>query len=343
MRGSIVVMKRDVIISAFATPPQESHRALAQDMSLFVNEPVVVGVEPQMAAGEILASAGFNRTADSLKAQDPEGSILRPLLKQRAKGIEVRSVTLIGFSAGNQFLKRVLAGPDSEWVDGVICLDGLTVQKLWNGALHEPDLAVWGNFAIKAANDKRLFVNAYTDIASHSSQVTSTSEAAMAVMSYVQQHVGAKPALAQAYDLQNLTAPPPPPAVKITINRPTSSGSVPITRTWETMPAPVLFGVGNAWDLGYGGNAEPDHVFMSRYAQRAIWKTFLAPRLNEGTFCAGTNVPVSGLGEDAASCSLNRQMIPANVYPTDPAWTGLLAAGSGLATGIALGYMFGKW
>lgn len=336
-----MVSEVDCIISAYATPPQDSHRALAQDMSLFVNPPVVIGVEPQMQAGELLASAGFNRTADALKAQDPQGSILRPLLR-RLKGYEIRSVTMIGFSAGNQFLKRVLAGPDADWVDGVICLDGLTVQKLWNGKLHEPDLKTWGDFAVRAATDQRLFVNAYTDIASHSKQVTSTAEAATAVMDYVQEHVsGSVPN--PPYNTDELVTGPPPPAVTITVNRPTAGGSVPITRTWETMPMPSIAAIGNAWSLGYGGNAEPDHVFMSRYAQRAIWRTFLAPRFNAGLFCSGTDYPVAGLGQEGASCALNRKLVPTDLYETDSPLPGLAAAGAGLAVGIGLGYWFGRW
>lgn len=335
--------KTDVIVSAFATPPQESFRALAQDLSLFVNPPVVIGVEPKMEPGEILASAGFNRTADALKAQDPQGSILRPLLR-RLKGYEIRSVTLIGFSAGNQFLKRVLAGPDADWVDGVVCLDGLTVQKLWSGKLHEPDLKTWGDFALRAARDRRLFVNAYTDIASHSKQVTSTAEAAVAVMDYVQERLTGT-VQNPPYDTNNLVLGPPPPSVTITVNRPTAEGAVPITRTWDEMPMPDISAIGNAWSLGYGGNAEPDHVFISRYVQRAIWKTFLAPRFNEGLFCSGTDVPVSGLGQDeeqGATCELNRKLVPTDLYETESMWPGLVAAGAGLAVGIGLGYWFGR-
>jgi hypothetical protein len=333
----------DVIVSAFATPPQQSYRALAQDTTLFVHEPLVLGVEPQMEAGEVLASAGFDRTANALQAQDPQGSILRPLLR-RLKGYSIRSVTLIGFSAGNQFVKRVLATPDAEWVDGVICLDGLTVQKLWNGKLHEPDLKIWGDFAVRAAKDRRLFVNAHTDIASHSKQVTSTAEAAEAVMDYVQERVTGT-VWNPPFDANNLVAGPPPPSVTITVNRPTAQGNVPITRTWDEMPMPAITAIGNAWSLSYGGNAEPDHVFISRYVQRAIWKTFLAPRFNAGLFCAGTTLPVSGLGQDeepAVACELNRKLVPSGQYPTDPMWPELAAAGAGLAFGIGVGYWFGR-
>ena len=331
----------DVVVSAFATPPQESFRALAQDLSLFVNPPVVIGVEPQMAEGEVLASAGFNRTADSLKAQDPQGSIIRPLLR-RLKGYKIRSVTLVGFSAGNQFLKRVLAGPDAAWIDGVISLDGAVVQKVYSGALHQPDLDIWGKYALKAARDQRLFVNAFTGISSHSKQVTSTAEAAEAIMDYVQDNLSGAVTV-PSYDLNELVAGPPPPSVTITVNRPTAGGSVPITRTWDTMPMPDITAIGNAWNLGYGGNAEPDHVFISRYAQRAIWKTFLAPRLNQGLTCAGTSVPVSGLGVDeAATCTLNRKLVPVDVYETDSPWPGIAAATSGLIVGIGAGYWFGR-
>jgi len=334
----------DVIVSAFATPPRESDRLLAQDPSFFVNPPIVIGVDPIMKPGEMLASAGFARAAEQLKAQDASGSILKPLLR-RLKGYDIKSVTLIGFSAGNTFLRKVLGGPDAEWIDGIVCLDGLIVQKLWNGSYYEPDLQAWGDFAIHAAQDRKLFLNAFTGIASPSSQVTSTKEGAEAVMDYVQDRVqGTVPLI--NYDLSKLTEAPPPPAVTITVNRPTASGNVPISRTWETMPAPAVTAIGNAYNLSYGGNNEADHVFMSRYVQRAVWRTFLAKRFNEGIHCASASVSglgaLMGLGE-GASCYPNRKLVNSSIYPTDSPWQPLLAAGGGLAAGIFFGYWFGRW
>lgn len=325
-------MSADVIISAFATPPQEKYRLLAQDPSFFNDEPVIVGVNPEMAAGEVLASPGFARTANRLKALGG-GSILKPLLR-KLSGYEIRSVTLVGFSAGNTFLAKVLATDDWRWVDGVVCLDGLTVQKLWDGSWHGPSLEPWARFADDAARDRRLFINAYTHIASHSKQVGSTRESAEAVMDVVSDRVfGVIPN--PRYDMARLTMGPPPPEVTIKAQR----GTETISKTWTTMPQPGITAIGNCWNLDYGGNAEPDHIFMSRYVQRAIWHTFLAQRFNEGVHCSLTDLPVAGLG---AECAPNKVEVPPGVFPTAPMWPGLTAAGLGLALGTAVGYWAGR-
>ena len=120
----------DIIVSAFATPPESLYRSLAQDLTLFTRPPLVLDVPPKMEPGEVLASPGFARVASEYQRRDPGGSILRPLFKERLSGVTVETVTLIGFSAGNTLLTEILKGPDAQGIDAVITLDGMVGQKL---------------------------------------------------------------------------------------------------------------------------------------------------------------------------------------------------------------------
>jgi hypothetical protein len=327
----------DVVVSAFATPSSAAQRAIAQDTTFMVGDVVVLGVDPIMKEGEILASAGFKRAADQLR--DPASkSILGPLFARRLSGYTPRSVTLVGFSAGNNFLYHVLNGPDLEWVDGVIALDGMVGQKLWDGSWHMPSLNPWIKFAKKAAYDERLFVCSFTNIASHSKQVGSTKATAEFVMDVLSDQVFGT-IKNPSYDLSNLVKGPPPPEVTITVNRPVQQSdgtvkNVPITKTWSEMPTPQIQAIGNAWNLDYGGNVEPDHVFQAVYVQRAIWRTMLAARLNSDLRC---RIPdLAGLG--ATTCVPNKVLVPEGVFPTHSALASVGAAIAGLALGGAVGY-----
>lgn len=328
----------DIIVSAFATPPESLYRSLAQDLTLFTRPPLVLDVPPKMEPGEVLASPGFARVASEYKRRDPGGSILRPLFKERLSGVTVETVTLIGFSAGNTLLTEILKGPDAQWIDAVITLDGMVGQKLWNGSWHEPSLAPWVDFAAKAAAHQRLFVNAHTTIASHSSQVGSTFDTASAVVTAVAKRMVEWPAPMNV-DLSPLTAGPPPPAVTISSQR----GTETISRTWDTMPPPdMMEQIGNMWTLGYEGTAEPDHIFIARYVQRAVWRTFLAPRRNGKGQTACTTMPEAPRGLGADMCVRSPEVtVPPDTYPTPSNLPVLGSMAAGLAFGAGVGYLLG--
>jgi hypothetical protein len=327
----------DVVVSAFATPPESRYRTVAQDPAFFRAAPVIVDVPFAQEPGEWNASSGFNRSADQLQQQGGGKSILRPLLR-RVRGATIRSVTLIGFSAGNQFLKRVLSLPeDVAILDTVISLDGMVFNNDWQGNIIPSDARPWMEFARLAASDKRMMVVASTDIPAPSKQITSTTGA----LSYVARELqgpGMRPPhyppdVPRINDA--LTAGPPPPAVEMVGYRPNASGGRDaITRRWETMPLPTIAAFGNFWGLFYGGSNEADHIFIARYAQRAIWRTFLAPRRNAGQQCAIQ--PLSGLGADG-TCERAVNLLPRGAIETESVWPVRALAAGGLIAGIALG------
>jgi hypothetical protein len=328
----------DVILSALASPSIQSYRALVQDPTLFREPPLVVDVPFTVRDDEWSASAAFSRTADALLARSGGQSILRPLLAQQ-RGVTIRSVTLIGFSAGNQFLKRVLQIPaDAALLDSVISLDGMVFNYNWSGKVVIPsEMTPWLNFAKLAARNERLFVCAHTHIAAPSTQITSTVDAAGALFGALADSVSGSTIPNVPLDTDALTAGPPPPTVTTTGRR----NGMPIVGTWDTMPMPGVMAIGNAWAFDYGGDNEAAHIFAARYVQRAIWQALLAPRLNGDVHCAS----LQGLGQEdevPASCAPSKLVLPPGAITTESAWPTLIAAAGGLAIGTAVGYLVGR-
>jgi hypothetical protein len=329
-----VAAEVDVIVSAFATPPQEGMRALAQDKSLFHDQPFVLDVPYQQymrPEHRGIAASAFGEAARRLR--QPNGSILEGLLAKYAKGYHPRSVTLVSFSAGTTFLEAVIDGPDADWVDGIVVLDGIHLNRAWDGSIIPSELTPWVNFGRKAARDERLMVVACTNITPSSRQITPTSESSSAIFDALWEQSGSiSGTTAVPLDWDLLTRGPPPPAVSVT------GGNPRATKTFEQSPLGAVDQVGNAWFLNYGGTLGVDHIYVAWYGQRDIWRSFLAPRLNSGVLC---KVPsLAGLGE--TECAPNRVLIPQDVYPASPMFGNMGAALGGLAAGVSVGYLFGK-
>jgi hypothetical protein len=323
----------DLIVSAFATPPQQDMRAMAQDEYLFAARPVVVGVPYQQymkPEHQGIASRAFTEAADRLRS--PSGSILENFFAKFAKGLHPRSVTLIGFSAGCSFVKRCLDSPDADWIDAVVALDGVHIAKDWKGDALLSEAEPWISFGLRAARDERLLVVANTAIVPSSQQITSTRQSSALLIEQIweRSRQPVQPPVVSV-DWELLTAGPPPPAVSIT-------GGLPkATKTFSESPLQSIDQIGNFWALDYGGSIGCDHIYVAWYGQRDIWRALLAPRLNHGAVCKLP--PLAGLAEQ---CLSNRVLIPADVYPATPILATLGPMLGGLLAGTAVGYAFGK-
>jgi hypothetical protein len=329
-----VAAEVDVIVSAFATPPQEGMRALAQDVYLFQNQPIIVDVPYQAymkPEHRGIAASAFGEAARRLR--QPNGSILEGLFRKYAKGYHPKSVTLVSFSAGTTFVEAVLDGPDAEWVDSVVVLDGVHLNRDWKGDLIPAELRPWVNFGVKASRDERLMVLACTNIVPSSQKITPTSESSQAILSALwEQEAASAQMTAVAVDWSLLDQGPPPPPVTVT------GGNPKATKTFDVSPLQSVDQIGNAWFLNYGGNLGVDHIYVAWYGQRDIWRTFLAPRLNSGVLCKAPSL--AGLGAD--ECLPHRKLVPEDVYKAAPVFGNLGASLGGLAAGTAVGYLFGK-
>lgn len=330
----------DVVVSAFATPPSSARRAIAQPFDQFDSDVEVVVVDP--APGEGSEAGRFSAAADQYR----EGNfILKRLLRERLRGVRVRRIALVGFSAGCAFVQAVLKSGDADYIDTVIALDGMHIAKLYDGSFAPTVLAPWVDFGVRAAiggatNTGPLFVNAHTAIRlgqSTEKLVGNTTDSANAVTAQVAAN---SPGAARiGFNTDELLMPPPPPAVTLTINRPIAPGqSIPITRTWDAMPLPDSIGRGHYYVLDYGGNGEPDHVFIAWYVQGAIWRTFVKPRWAAGV---STCVAPMGLGVAHPECGPEGVLVPDGMYPVpeESHWGWALA---GAALGTALGFWAGQ-
>lgn len=330
--------QKDVIISAFAVPPRRSDRAIAMPFEDWDDAPVVLGVDADYSSGASSDAAGFAQAAENYRDQD--GYILRRLLRDRLTGVEVRRIALVGFSAGGTFLSKVLQGPDAEHVDVVLVLDGMHIQKLYDGSFFSGSLSPWVDFGVRAARGSAdgagpLMLVTHTHIrqdAGREKLVGNTADSAAAVMRMIVPN--APDAVRMGFDPDLLLAAPPPPSVTITVQRPIAPGqSVPISRTWDGMPMPAVSAKGNVFMLDYGGDNEADHVFQARYVQGAAWRTFVGPRWQAPLSCPPTQA-------EAAPCVGTGVFAPPGLYQTREAahWGYALA---GLAIGTAIGFKAG--
>lgn len=286
--------ERDVILSAFAIPPESDYRDIAMPIDLFTEEPIVVGIDPDYSKGAGSDAGGFAQAAENYRDQD--GYILRRLLRARLTGVKVRRIALIGFSAGGTFVSKVLGAADAENIDSVMALDAVHLQRGCKTCpFFAQSIGPWASFGVRAARGvtETAGVTGPMLLLSHTAirqgpdreeQVGNTNESAAAIYEMVQKN--SPDALRIGVDPGLMLAGPPPPPVTISVRRPIAPGqSVPITKTWDVMPEPVIHATGNCWAFDYGGNNEADHIFQARYVQGALWRSFLAPRWNAGLDC----------------------------------------------------------
>src|SRR5215470_10348083 len=127
-------MARDVIVGAFSVPPQSRARKLAMPMEQFKDEPHLIGLggigsetwmgptDTERKPREPWGGTPFAREAAMYREKGGGGtSVLKGLLGSQAKGVDVRRICVIGFSAGGTFVKAVLDSPeDRKMIDVVI-------------------------------------------------------------------------------------------------------------------------------------------------------------------------------------------------------------------------------
>lgn len=334
------MQERDVIVSAFATPPGKitigsetfSKSAFAQPLEAFIEEPLVVGVDATVQGSEVFYDKAFSREAT--RYRDQEGSILRSFLASRVRGIRVRRICLVTFSAGTVFASKVLAGPDASYLDTVMVLDGLHLQKSWEGAAEflSQSIGPWTAYGVRAAQAQDegagpMLINAHTHIARPAPTVGSTAESARALTAQVA--ANAPGAARTGYDPGVLSEGPPPPAVTLG----PKNALPPPARTFESVEPLAGIGLGNYHSLDFGGTTGADHAFIAWFVQRGLWRALLAPRWNAGLDCGPP--AVSGLGQ--TFCGPQGIVVPEGTYPV-PEGAAWGWAAAGLAIGGAVGY-----
>lgn len=311
-------MATDVIISAFATPSERGLNNaglkgwtpnMVQPLDEFKSKPKLIDVPKTGVGGEPPAAwggSGFVNTADKMRAVGG-GSILSGLLKTYAAGITPRRICLVGFSAGNSFLTRVLANPaDADKIDTLISLDGMTCPKA-GGKMYTAGFTPWVDFAKRASGMYRmasgvsnpylgpLFVQAHTHIVSNSEHASSTDEASKHLFWLVNDEYWkvANKIPKSVKDDQGRRQQEIISRLKRTLSSITpvtvDCGNPRIKRTYSTLD-PKLGYLGNFWGLDFGGTQGPDHCLVAYVAQGAIMHSYLVPRWNS------RDEAVAGLG-----------------------------------------------
>lgn len=268
-------MARDIIISAFATPPQARARGLAQPTELFKESPHIISLagigsdvwmaptDTQRAPREPWGGTPFSREAAMYREKGGgTDSVLAGLLSSQARGIEPRRICLIGFSAGGTFVGNVLkSATDRKMIDMVILLDALMVSKSPAGFVPQA-LAPWAEYGAQAlmagvrsergtgAKDPFLgpvFISTHTNIkqsASLEAQVGNTTSSTEAVFEASAKRLSELPEYQEeggtpkhiTTDFSQLVKGFPADAFPVTIgDKPDKAGN----RPWATTPGPT--------------------------------------------------------------------------------------------------------
>lgn len=268
-------MATDIIISAFATPPQSRARAIAQPTNLFSHAPVVLDVngigsdvfmgpsDTEKKPREPWGGSPFSREAAMYRAKG-DGSVLQGILRTKARGIEPRRICAIGFSAGGTFIKNLVESEqDRSALDMVMMLDALNLPKAWNGDQIPSTLTGYANFGANAllagvraarGTDNKdpflgpTFITSHTNIKQSSAleaQVANTTlasewvfNASLDVLRGWQEsgHVELGGIKTINVDWAQMTQSLPAGAFPVTIgDRPDSAGN----RPWATTPGPT--------------------------------------------------------------------------------------------------------
>lgn len=356
---------RDVIISCYATPARAAIRRIAQPVDAFSEPPHVIDVngigsdvfmgpyDTERKAREQWGGKPFAREA-AMYRDRKSGSVLKKLLARRARGIDVRRIALVGFSAGGTFIHNILASAvDAAMVDAVVLLDALHIAKLYSGQFSPKSLKPWAEFAKRSASagydveyGQRnqapfmgpLFITSHTAIRQDAAKEklvgnTTVSSDAVTDIAYAAERnalAAGRPWQFQVDPDALLSFRPPPPPVSI---GPAQGVPAP-EKTWDKMPMPDADFAGNFWRLDYGGVHAADHVFQAWYVQGAIWNAFLASRWNA---LVESPYSVAGLGGFAPCCpGPGGNLVPPGIYPTGAS---ILAIGAA----AAVGWFVGSW
>lgn len=363
-------MTTDVIISCFATPPKRKEREIAQPQWAFRDAPHMIDIngigsnqfrasfDTESKPREPWGGRPFAREAEKFKRKGGD-SILRGVLKSRARGIDVGRVALVAFSAGGTFVGKVLANAvDAEQIDTVIMLDALHLPKIPGQGFYAPAVKPWAKFAARAlaAGIKEdpynprapffgpSFIMSHTAIVQDAKKeriVGNTTDSARAVRSAMygelEKLVPGRQSIAidrrVKVNLSELTKGPPSASDPVKIGPPRIP---PPSRTWNEAPMPKLEASwGNFYSLDYGGRTAADHVYQAWYAQGAIWRAFLAPRWN-----AEVTSPYSVSGFEACCPGPGGNFATPGVYPTGaPLWLGAVGLAAGFSAALALSAM----
>lgn len=280
---------RDVILSCYATPSGPTLASIKsgpndlgyfQPMGGFKGEPpLVITVGYTQNPGEKAVTEAYGREADKYKAAGG-GSIIRGALRALLpKNVKVRTLTVITFSGGFGFAKKLVANGEGKYLDGLILLDGIAFYRSnMNPAKPlETEFPKWVDMARDAVTGKRLLILYHTSITAPVPNVFTTAESAKFVSDQVfsDPSMRAVEGVANVEDLERVKASiAPPPTVQIV------STAFNTTTKWEKFPSTGALVSGNYVDYGQGGLQPPDHIFAATFGQRLMWETFLVPRLN---------------------------------------------------------------
>lgn len=294
--------------------------------------------------GDVWGGCCFDAIAPRYRAAG-DGSIIRGMLKLKGydpAAYEGGRICLISFSAGSTMAHHILDSQvDRDLIDTFISLDSMTFPKTSSGL--QPWTGYW-EFAKKATGMDRMgsggrnpylgpmMVVVNTAIVSNSSAASSTREAIQhlfrqlnggyyTALQRTSQEFVKEQGQAQQQILARVRGVIDALPLPMTIN---CGGTKTFTRE-SAQPTSTGY-LGNLWQLGWPGNAGPDHCWAGYVAQKVVIESFLLPRWNSSDI-AVAGLGLGGLGE-------TESISETGLTFTTPSW---LRRGGGLVNRGALG------
>lgn len=251
---------RDVIISDFACSDAVCIKLLGQ---LWPKDRPLVMTIPATGMSE-----SHRSWVESFR-QSHGGKFLEPFIAQKMKWSDVRSISLVGFSAGCWGVREILADPgDADLVSFVYACDGLHGTYVdGRVSIQEP----WLRYAARAASGDALMVVSFSSIVPPG--YPSTRDSAIELG----RQVGAA------------WLSPAPGGFANCLPSCDADGSVGAQEFGQAGNV-VLVG---AWPPGTSGTNAAAHVYQANAVQAAVWRTYLAPWIQ--------NQPISGVERGSKS------------------------------------------
>lgn len=233
---------RDVIISDYACTDKICGSLVKE---LWPDTPPLVMTIPAKGASE-----AHRRWVEDFRATSG-GRFLDPFISQRMDPSDVRSISLIGFSAGCWGVREILSDPeDSAKVSFVYACDGLHGKFGPGGEIiiQQP----WLSFAGRAAGSKAMMVVSFSRIVPPSYPGTEPSAVQLG------QHFGAQ--WSEGVCLPSCDHPS-----SVVVQRFGQAGNLMLVGSWPKGP----------------GDDAAAHIYQANTVQPAVWRAYLAPWLAE--------------------------------------------------------------
>lgn len=245
------MVPRDVILTVYACSASAPCNQWAKEY--FEEEPIVLNVPGNGGSSFRAKAIAWGKTGDLYAAALKE---LAPQLKDT----EIRRRGLVTFSVGWSFADELLKfEKERNKLDAYLLLDGC----------HTNDLSNWQEMTIRAANLEAFMAMAHSSIKPPFVSTTITNSTLFKKACEANEFNVSAPKLTWDPPDYVIHATLPTP---VTIKLGASPGMSASSKTWTKDPILEFENRGDLTRIHYSGDGPTDHVYVSWYVSKRLWK-----------------------------------------------------------------------